>query len=129
MALRFIFVSQEDLDRENLHQGDILQKTDALHDVIGQAHRYYADAEDYHFYMVLTQSCDLVRRKSKPKTPYITIAAVRPARILIDRLIEQYTFHRDNSTDCGMSEGERTGRAPIFGAASQQHSRQCVLHS
>jgi hypothetical protein len=96
MALRFIFVAQEDFDPHNLQQGDILQKTSTLQRAIGQAHRYYADAEDYHFFMVLTPSCDLIRRKNKPKAPYITIAAVRPARLLIDRLIQQYAFHQDN---------------------------------
>jgi hypothetical protein len=49
MALSFIFVQPNELDRENLHQGDILQKTDSLRTVIEQAHSYYADAEDYHF--------------------------------------------------------------------------------
>lgn len=41
--------------------------------------------------MVLTQSCDLVRRgKQPPKTPYITIAAVRPLSILLNRRLEIY---------------------------------------
>jgi hypothetical protein len=43
--------------------------------------------------MVLTQSCDLVRRgKKSPKAPYITVAAMRPAQILIDRQIRRYAL-------------------------------------
>jgi hypothetical protein len=49
MALEFIFAPPDKLDSENLHQGDILQKTDSLKAVLEQAHHYYSDAEDYHF--------------------------------------------------------------------------------
>lgn len=97
MALRDIFVSPEQIDMVNLHQGDILQKTSSLTEVIAEAHKYYAEAETYHFFMVLTQSCDLVRRgKRGAKARYITIAAMRPASIDIERLARRFAFDQSN---------------------------------
>ncbi len=59
-------------------QGDILEKSPELFEVINQAHQYYADAEHYTHFMVITQTCDLVRRRGAFNAPYITIAAVKP---------------------------------------------------
>jgi hypothetical protein len=63
-----------------LRQGDILQRTDALNAHLTEFHPYYGSHEDYHHFMVVTQSCDLAKRKGEilPACPYITIAAVRP---------------------------------------------------
>ncbi len=73
-------------------QGDVLQRTEKLQDVIRIAHPYYADADDYHFFMVLTQSCDLVRRGGKqPKSRYITLAAVRPLKVALERELAKYS--------------------------------------
>lgn len=85
-----MFVDDESMDPASLMQGDVLQRTDRLLEVIRQAHPYYAEALDYEFFMVLTQSCDLVRRgKNRPNSRYIILAAVRPLDILIDRLLER----------------------------------------
>jgi len=93
MSSGFIFEDGSG-DLNALHQGDILQKTALLKRVMREAHPYYADAEDYHFFMVLTQSCDLVRRGGKrPRARYITVAAVRPFSIVFERLISK---HRKN---------------------------------
>ena len=90
MSLDFIFAKE--INKKNLLQGDMLQKTQRLIDAVQQAHRYYADAEDYRFYMVLTQSCDLVKREGrKPKARYITIAAVRPLDVVVKREITRYS--------------------------------------
>ena len=68
-----------DPDKTTLRQGDILRKTDELVSHLRKYHAHYADHPDYKYFMVLTQSCDLVRRKGKPcNSQYITIAAVRP---------------------------------------------------
>jgi hypothetical protein len=84
-----VFEDEKNMDTTSLMQGDVLQRTNDLLDSIRQAHSYYAEAPDYEFFMVLTQSCDLVRRRGKPNTRYITLAAVRPLDILIDRLLER----------------------------------------
>jgi hypothetical protein len=88
----FIFEPSEDIDREQLLQGDLLQRTSALADAISQAHSYYATAEDYSHFLVLTQSCDLVRRKGGAcKSRYITICAVRPLSLAVNRQLQRYT--------------------------------------
>lgn len=93
MALEFLFATTEETNYTGLEQGDILNKTEELQQVLRQAHSYYADAEDYTHFMVLTQSCDLVRRNGKqPKSRYISLAAIRPLSVLVDRLISKYEF-------------------------------------
>lgn len=64
-------------DMSSLCQGDILEITDELEDVLKMVHPYFIN-DQYKYFMVLSQSCDLVRRDGKKcKTPYITLAAVR----------------------------------------------------
>jgi hypothetical protein len=69
-----------------LCQGDVLRKTPDLVSCIEPYFRYYATHESYKYFMVVTQTCDLVRRKpdNRPGAPYITLAAVRPLRDAID---------------------------------------------
>lgn len=59
----FLFKDSQNIDTNNLHQGDLLINAEPLSSAINQAHSYYATAEDYSHFMVLTQSCDLVLRK------------------------------------------------------------------
>ena len=64
-------------DMSSLCQGDILKITEEIKTVLTEVHPYFLN-DQYKYFMVLTQSCDLVRRNgSKCKTPYITLAAVR----------------------------------------------------
>lgn len=74
IQVHFTYKSKPDMS--SLCQGDILKLTDDLKKVLGDVHPYFQN-EQYKYFMVLTQSCDLVRRKGQPcKTPYITLAAV-----------------------------------------------------
>jgi hypothetical protein len=78
-------------DSERLCQGDLLARTGELLGVLEEYHRYYATHESYEYFMVLTQSCDLVRRgKKPPNAPYITIAAVRPVAEALYREAQNY---------------------------------------
>lgn len=71
------FTYKEQCDSSSLCQGDLLKITDELKEVLKEVHPYFLN-EQYKYFMVLTQSCDLVRRGgNKCKTPYITLAAVR----------------------------------------------------
>jgi hypothetical protein len=84
MATHYVY---DDPDKRQLAQGDVLQRTPALVDLLNRYHPHYAKHSDYKFFAVLTQSCDLVRRGSKPpKAPYIAIAA---ARTLEETLIRE----------------------------------------
>jgi hypothetical protein len=86
------------IDSQSLYQGDLLVRNAALTEALAQAHGYYADASSYTHFMVLTQSCDLVRRKGRaPKSRYITLAAARPLAVMIDRVIAK--AHLPNPPD------------------------------
>jgi hypothetical protein len=74
-----------DPNKSTLNQGDILQKTPELLAHLHQFHAYYATQPDYKYFMVLTQTCDLVRRDGICTSPYITIAACRPVEEAIRR--------------------------------------------
>ncbi|MDH5415228.1 MAG: hypothetical protein OEW87_13915 [Flavobacteriaceae bacterium] len=91
----FLFKDSQVIDTKNLHQGDLLVNADPLSSAIKAAHNYYATAKDYSHFMVLTQSCDLVLRKSTPKTKYITLAAVRPVEAAITYEVEKTKFNLD----------------------------------
>jgi hypothetical protein len=74
-----------------LQQGDVLQRTPEISNIIERYHSYYIQPEYTHF-IVLTQSCDLVRRPNvqEIRAPYITIAAVRSLSSVIEREAKRY---------------------------------------
>ncbi len=101
----FIFESEDSIDYKSLRQGDLLDRTPALSAALGQAHSYYATSADYSHFMVLTQSCDLVRRGSKGcKSRYITICAVRPLVTAVSREFERY---RKEIAGCPIPIGDK----------------------
>lgn len=68
-----------------LCQGDVLQRTEDLTQVLKEVHPYFLN-EQYKYFMVLSQSCDLVRRNgSTCKTPYITLAAIKSYNDFIEK--------------------------------------------
>ncbi len=77
-------------NKTTLNQGDVLQKTAALITHLDQYHRYYAHHSDYKYFIVLTQTCDLVLRDGVCKSPYITVAAVRPVEEVLRREAASY---------------------------------------
>lgn len=76
-------------EKDKLKQGDILKKTPDLIKLINEVHPHYA-REDYLYFQVLTQTCDLVRRREGFKTRYITLAAVRAMDLVVQRAIETF---------------------------------------
>ena len=73
-----------------LQQGDLLRVSDQLREELQRYHPYYVANQDYKFMMVLTQSCDLALRNGKCVSRYITLAAVRPLKTLVDRELEKH---------------------------------------
>ena len=74
-SIHFTYKSNPDM--QSLCQGDILNPTEELMEVLKTVHPYFFFIF-YKYFMVLSQSCDLVRRNGKKcKTPYITLAAVK----------------------------------------------------
>lgn len=84
------FAYTENIDKESLKQGDIIAKTEEIRGLLSDVHKHYLD-DKYLYFIVLTQSCDLVLRDGiKCKTSYITLAAVRSLDEVIQREISKY---------------------------------------
>lgn len=82
------FTYEENLTGGDLQQGDVLKITDDLSSVLKKYHPHYLKP-DYVYFIVLTQSCDLVRREgSHCHAKYISLAAVRPFDMVIRREVE-----------------------------------------
>lgn len=75
------FTYEENLCETSLMQGDVLKRTPEIDNLLKEIHpRFYENPKNL-FFMVLTQSCDLVQRKA----PYITIVPVRHLDIVVQR--------------------------------------------
>ena len=82
---------KQNLPAGELEQGDLLSPDTQLRALLEQYHPYYARHKENKLYAVLTQSCDLVRRDGKPcKAKYISLAAVRPLSIVLEREIAKH---------------------------------------
>jgi hypothetical protein len=78
------------VDGQSLQQGDLLERTPELNDLLAEVHPHYAQEDRYPYFVVLTQSCDLVIRDNEQcKARYISIAAVRPLAVAIQRVEER----------------------------------------
>jgi len=75
----------------DLKQGDILEPTQELLELFQIVHPHFCDPK-YLAFIVLTQTCDLVRRKGgECKSRYISLSAVRTLEdILLDYLDQNY---------------------------------------
>ena len=74
------------LDGDDLSQGDILEITSGLSDLFQKYHKHFCDPK-YIAFIVLTQSCDLVRREGACATRYISLAVVRQLEEVLDSLL------------------------------------------
>ena len=72
----------------NLRQGDVLECTASLTEVLNTYHKHYAENVNNRYFLVLTQSCDLVQGRGDPcKARYISIAPARPLSLVVERAI------------------------------------------
>lgn len=74
----------------DLQQGDVLRRTPELDAIILRYHPYYSQKADYTHFLVLSQSCDLVQREGRCKTPYVSLSAVRPLHLALEREAQKY---------------------------------------
>ena len=90
------FTYKAEPDKNALCQGDILEVTDGLSQVLKEVHPYFLN-EQYKYFMVLSQSCDLVRSNGKKcKTPYITLAAIRSYADFLERSLIKEKYAERN---------------------------------
>ncbi len=102
-------------DKEHLHQGDILRRSGGLESILQEVHPHYFRKEDYRFFIVLTQSCDLLRRDGNDcSARYITIAAVRPTQLAFERYARNLLYEEEE-VDLGFCPASRKGKLQQFG--------------
>jgi hypothetical protein len=83
VELHFTYVPA---DCKELQQGDVLRRTPEMESLLAEVHPHFHRKAANVYFMVLTQSCDLVRRDGKPcDAPHITIAPVRALDEVISR--------------------------------------------
>ncbi|SJM93913.1 conserved hypothetical protein [Crenothrix polyspora] len=72
-------------------QGDVLERTQEINKLLQKIHPHFYDNSKNLFFMVLTQSCDLVKRGKgeKCKAPYITIVPVRSLDLVFSKHLSQ----------------------------------------
>lgn len=81
--MNYIFVDQSNLDPVTLMQGDLLKFTDSLNQLLKSSNSNSTNFDNINYLVVLTQSCDLVRRNGKAKSRYITLAPVHDLAVAI----------------------------------------------
>ncbi len=71
----------------DLNQGDVIQYTADVANALADIYPHFK----YSYFIVLTQSCDLVQRDGgECKARYITLAAVRPLKLVLEREVQKY---------------------------------------
>lgn len=81
--MSYIFTDHHKLDPVTLMQGDLLKITDSLNQLLKSNRSQYNDFDNINYLVVLTQSCDLIRRNGKAKSRHITLAPVHSLDIAI----------------------------------------------
>lgn len=74
-------------ESSDLQQGDILSPSLELRSVFNEVHPHFSDNK-YLAFMIITQSCDLVRRDGECSAKYINVAVVRSLSQVLPSLIE-----------------------------------------
>lgn len=100
--------------RSDLQQGDLIKRTEAVEALLKEVHPHYFYSQNYRYFLVLTQSCDLARRDSMPCSGrYITIAAVRPVRTAIEREVHKLQ-HTKIERQLGFCSSDRQPKLTQF---------------
>lgn len=86
------FTYEEEIRRDELMQGDVLRRTPELNDVLKEVHPHFYGGDKNLYFMVLTQSCDLVPRDGSCKAPYIAIAPVRSVDLIVQKRVAEVSL-------------------------------------
>ena len=84
-------------DKEDLQQGDIIENQEEVCGIVNNAYPQFSGSE-YDAFLVITQSCDLVRRYGKPcKSKYINLVPIQPLEeiflSLLDRVCDRFKIN------------------------------------
>lgn len=98
-------------------QGDVLERTPAINQLLKEVHPHFYGHQKNLYFIVLTQSCDLVRRKTGGdcKSPYISIAPVRSMDSAIERHLAQLPAPRVTTEIPVLSAKSKTKASEFLG--------------
>jgi hypothetical protein len=82
-------------DNSSLMQGDVIVRVPEVEDVLQKFHKHFVDSK-YLGFLVVTQSCDLVRRAGYCKTPYISLAVIRSLKDVIRLELRRIVMEGDD---------------------------------
>lgn len=103
-----------EVDPEQLRQGDVVRRTSEIEEVLRSVHPHYYSSADYRHFIVITQSCDLVRRQGAAcSSRYISIAAVRPLQLAVDRFAEGLQYSEIDRR-LGIADSRRKSKLEQF---------------
>lgn len=86
----------------DLCQGDVLERTPGFEALLKEFYPQYAARPENKYFLILTQTCDLVRRSGgRCVAPYISVAPVRPLSVALSRKLAE------------VAEADIGGRIPI----------------
>ncbi|WP_243294345.1 hypothetical protein [Geothrix mesophila] len=99
-------------------QGDVIRRTDEIELILQEYYPHHKGRVDYRYFMVLTQTCDLVPRSGGDsgnicKARYISLAAVRPFSIVFKREIAKFQ-HDPMDERHGICDEKNRGRIRNF---------------
>lgn len=95
------FTYQSPFDPINLSQGDLLERSPELEQIIKEVHPHFARADNLYFF-VLTQSCDLVH--DRIKTDYIAICPVRTLTSVLAKALPAHVKARTAGVPIGVEK-------------------------
>lgn len=72
-----------------LCQGDLIQPSDEVRELLSEVHPHFVD-DKYVAFLIVTQTCDLVRRdQGLCKSRYVTLAVVRPLKDVLPAFLDR----------------------------------------
>jgi hypothetical protein len=87
-AAHFCYADGGEYECDQLLQGDVLKRTPEIEQILSDIHPHFHRHNKNLFFMVLSQSCDLVRRNDQqPNALYVNVAPVRPIDEVLSREI------------------------------------------
>jgi hypothetical protein len=79
------------LSSNMLMQGDVIRRTPEVENVLKKYHPYYFEKTENRFFIIVTQTCDLVRRSGGDcASRYISLAAVRTLEWVLANELPRY---------------------------------------
>lgn len=108
--MNYHFTYNSDIEVNTLKQGDLLYRTENIDSVLKKIHPYYLK-KSFKYYIILTQSCDLVRRDGKNcNARYISLAAVLP----FDNVFRyEISKHQNDEIESIASLCDESKRSPL----------------